>query len=110
MQKITPFLWFDSDAEEAVNLYTSVFKDSKILMTNRYGEAGPGPKGSVMTISFELFGQCFTALNAGPHGLKIVLLSIYHDPILAQLQASGGLAWASSCSTTKDSASSARYL
>ena len=67
MQKITPFLWFDSDAEEAVNLYTSVFKDSKILMTNRYGEAGPGPKGSVMTISFELFGQCFTALNAGPH-------------------------------------------
>ncbi len=67
MQKITPFLWFDNDAEEAVSLYTSVFKDSKILMINRYGEAGPGPKGSVMTISFELFGQRFTALNAGPH-------------------------------------------
>jgi predicted 3-demethylubiquinone-9 3-methyltransferase (glyoxalase superfamily) len=67
MQKITPFLWFDDNAEEAVNLYTSIFKDSKILQTSRYGDAGPGPKGSVMTISFQLFGLTFTALNAGPH-------------------------------------------
>jgi predicted 3-demethylubiquinone-9 3-methyltransferase (glyoxalase superfamily) len=67
MQKITPFLWFDNNAEEAVNLYTSIFKDSKILTTSRYGDAGPGPKGSVMTMSFELHGQNFTALNGGPH-------------------------------------------
>jgi predicted 3-demethylubiquinone-9 3-methyltransferase (glyoxalase superfamily) len=67
MQKITPFLWFDNNAEEAVNLYTSIFKDSKILQTSRYSDAGPGPKGSVMTVSFQLFGQTFTALNAGPH-------------------------------------------
>jgi predicted 3-demethylubiquinone-9 3-methyltransferase (glyoxalase superfamily) len=67
MQKITPFLWFDNNAEEAVNLYTSVFKDSKILQTSRYSDAGPGPKGSVMTVSFQLFGLTFTALNAGPH-------------------------------------------
>lgn len=67
MQKITPFLWFDSDAEEAVNFYTSIFKDSKVLATSRYGDSGPGPKGSVMTISFQLNGQTFTALNGGPH-------------------------------------------
>jgi predicted 3-demethylubiquinone-9 3-methyltransferase (glyoxalase superfamily) len=67
MQKITPFLWFDNNAEEAVNLYTSIFKDSKILQTSRYSDAGPGPKGSVMTVSFQLFGLTFTALNAGPH-------------------------------------------
>lgn len=66
MQKITPFLWFDNNAEEAVALYTSVFKDSKILSTMRYGEAGPGPKGSIMTVSFLLEGQEFTALNGGP--------------------------------------------
>jgi predicted 3-demethylubiquinone-9 3-methyltransferase (glyoxalase superfamily) len=69
MQKITPMLWFDNNAEEAVNLYTTIFKDkdSKILQTSRYGDAGPGPKGSVMTMSFQLFGQAFTALNGGPH-------------------------------------------
>jgi predicted 3-demethylubiquinone-9 3-methyltransferase (glyoxalase superfamily) len=66
MQKLTPFLWFDNNAEEAVNLYMSIFKDGKILQTSRYGEAGPGPKGSVMTISFQLFGQTLTALNGGP--------------------------------------------
>src|SRR4029079_6232315 len=65
-QKITTFLWFDNNAEEAVNFYVSVFKNSKILQTTRYGEAGPGPKGSVMTISFELDGQEFAALNGGP--------------------------------------------
>jgi predicted 3-demethylubiquinone-9 3-methyltransferase (glyoxalase superfamily) len=65
-QKITPFLWFDDNAEEAVNLYTSVFKNSKVLGIQRYGDVGPGPKGQVMTASFELEGIKFTALNAGP--------------------------------------------
>ena len=66
MQKIVPFLWFDGQAEEAVNFYTSVFKDAKILETNRYGEAGPGVKGSVMSLVFEIHGQTFYALNGGP--------------------------------------------
>jgi len=67
MQKITPFLWFDTQAEEAVKFYASVFPNSKILKTARYGEAGPGPKGSVMTVEFELAGQRMIALNGGPH-------------------------------------------
>ena len=67
MQKITPFLWFDTNAEEAVQFYTSIFKDSKILGSSRYGDAGPGPKGTVMTMKFELNGQEFIALNGGPH-------------------------------------------
>ncbi|MGA8646850.1 MAG: VOC family protein, partial [Candidatus Sulfotelmatobacter sp.] len=67
MQKITPFLWFDNDAEEAVNFYTSIFKNSKIGEIRRYGDAGPGPKGAVMTASFQIEGQKFTALNGGPH-------------------------------------------
>ena len=66
MQKIIPFLWFDTQAEEAVNFYTSVFKNSKIGATSRYGEAGPGPVGSVMIMEFEIDGQKFTALNGGP--------------------------------------------
>jgi len=66
-QKITPFLWFDDKAEEAANLYVSIFKDSKILSITRCGEAGPGPKGSVLTVSFQLDGQQFIALNGGPH-------------------------------------------
>jgi len=66
MQKITPFLWFDNNAEEAAQFYTSIFKDSKILNVSRYGDAGPGPKGSVMVVSFQLAGQQFTALNGGP--------------------------------------------
>ena len=66
-QKITPFLWFDTQAEEAVQFYLSVFKDGKITATTRYGEDGPGPKGSVMTIAFELEGQEFVALNGGPN-------------------------------------------
>jgi len=66
MNPITPFLWFDGKAEEAANFYTSVFRNSKILDAMRYGEAGPGPKGSVMSITFELDGQPFIALNGGP--------------------------------------------
>jgi predicted 3-demethylubiquinone-9 3-methyltransferase (glyoxalase superfamily) len=66
MQKISTFLWFDDQAEEAANLYTSLFKNSKITSVNRYSEAGPGKPGSVMTINFELDGREFTALNGGP--------------------------------------------
>ena len=66
MQKITPFLWFDGNAEEAMNLYVSVFKNSKVVSVTRYGEAGPGPKGTVMSATFQLEGQQFYALNGGP--------------------------------------------
>jgi predicted 3-demethylubiquinone-9 3-methyltransferase (glyoxalase superfamily) len=66
MQKITPFLWFDDNAEEAVNFYVSVFKGSQIGAIKRYGDAGPGPKGSVMLINFQIHGQEFIALNGGP--------------------------------------------
>jgi predicted 3-demethylubiquinone-9 3-methyltransferase (glyoxalase superfamily) len=65
-QKIKTFLWFNDNAEEAVNFYVSIFKDSKILNVTRSGEAGPGPKGSVLTINFQLQGQEFIALNGGP--------------------------------------------
>ena len=66
MQKITPFLWFDGQAEEAMSFYTSIFKNSNTGRIRRYGEAGPGPKGSVMSAEFELNGQPFIALNGGP--------------------------------------------
>ncbi len=66
MQRITPFLWFDGKAEEAMNFYTSVFKNSKIVSISRYGEAGPGPTGTVMSGIFQLDGQEFFALNGGP--------------------------------------------
>ena len=66
MQKITPFLWFDHQAEEAANFYISVFSNAKILRTVRYGEEGPGPKGTVMTIEFRIEGQEFVALNGDP--------------------------------------------
>ena len=66
MQKITPFLWFDNQAEEAVNFYLSVFKKSKIVRVSRSGEEGPGVKGTVMTVDFQIEGQEFVALNGGP--------------------------------------------
>lgn len=66
MQKITPFLWFDHQAEEAVDFYVSIFKNSQIDSIARYGQDGPGPEGSVMTIAFQLEGQDFVALNGGP--------------------------------------------
>lgn len=66
MQKITPFLWFDGKAEEAANFYVAIFKNSKIKGITRYGDAGPGPKGSVMTVALELDGQEFVLLNGGP--------------------------------------------
>ncbi len=66
MQKIVPFLWFDGKAEEAMNFYVSIFKNSKVLSVTRYGAAGPGPKGTVMSATFQLEGQQFYALNGGP--------------------------------------------
>jgi predicted 3-demethylubiquinone-9 3-methyltransferase (glyoxalase superfamily) len=66
MQMITPFLWFDNNAEEAAKFYVSIFKNSKIVSVARYGDAGPGPKGTVMTVAFQLEGQEFVALNGGP--------------------------------------------
>jgi predicted 3-demethylubiquinone-9 3-methyltransferase (glyoxalase superfamily) len=66
MKKITPCLWFDTQAEEAANYYVSVFKNSRITGITRYGEAGPGVSGTVLTVTFELDGQEFTALNGGP--------------------------------------------
>ena len=66
MQKITPFLWFDGKAEEAMRFYVSIFKNSKAGSITRYGDAGPGPKGTVMIVTFQLDGQEFIALNGGP--------------------------------------------
>ena len=79
MQKITPFLWFDGKAEEAANFYTSIFKNSKILNTARYGDAGPEPKGTVMTVTFQLEGQNFMALNGGPHYTFSPAISFFVD-------------------------------
>lgn len=79
MQKITPFLWFDGKAEEAASFYTSIFKNSKILNTARYGEAGPGPKGTVMTVAFQLEGQKFMALNGGPQFTFSPAISFFVD-------------------------------
>jgi len=67
MQKITPCLWFDTEGEEAANLYTSVIPNSRITNVSRYGAAGPRPEGTVMTVEFELDGQTFVALNGGPN-------------------------------------------
>jgi len=79
VQKITPFLWFDKQAEEAVNFYVSLFKNSKINSVKRYGDAGPGPKGSVMIVTFQLEGQDFIALNGGPTFKFTPALSLYVD-------------------------------
>jgi predicted 3-demethylubiquinone-9 3-methyltransferase (glyoxalase superfamily) len=67
MPKISPFLWFDNQAEEAANFYVSIFDNSKMGAISRYGDAGPGPNGSAMTVTFEVEGMRFTALNGGPH-------------------------------------------
>lgn len=79
MQKITPFLWFDNQAEEAMNFYVSVFKNSRVLDVTRYGDSGPGPAGSVMTARFQLEGQEFTALNGGPEFKFTEAISFYVD-------------------------------
>ena len=77
MQKITPFLWFDGKAEEAMNFYVSIFKNSKVVSVTRYGEAGPGPKGTVMSATFQLEGQEFYALNGGPQFTFTPAISLF---------------------------------
>lgn len=79
MSKIKPCLWFDNQAEEAANFYVSIFPDSKIAELSRYGEAGPGPAGSVMVVNFELSGQEFMALNGGPAFKFSEAISMYVD-------------------------------
>jgi predicted 3-demethylubiquinone-9 3-methyltransferase (glyoxalase superfamily) len=79
MQKITPFLWFDGKAEEAMNFYVSIFKNSKVGNITRYGEAGPGPKGTVMIATFQLEGQDFIALNGGPQYTFTPAISLFVD-------------------------------
>ena len=77
MQKIVPFLWFDGKAEEAMNFYVSVFKNSRVVSVTRYGEAGPGPKGTVMSATFQLEGQDFYALNGGPQFTFTPAISLF---------------------------------
>jgi predicted 3-demethylubiquinone-9 3-methyltransferase (glyoxalase superfamily) len=77
MQKIVPFLWFDNQAEEAAEFYVSLFKNSKIGAVSRYGEAGPGPRGTAMSVSFQLNGQDFYALNGGPVFKFTEAISLY---------------------------------
>jgi predicted 3-demethylubiquinone-9 3-methyltransferase (glyoxalase superfamily) len=79
MQKITPFLWFNDNAEEAMNFYTSVFKNSKVKSVSRYGDAGPGPKGTVMSGTFQIEGQDFMVLNGGPAFTFTPAISFYVD-------------------------------
>ena len=77
MKKITPYLWFNNEAEEAAALYTSLFKGSRIVSVQRYGDAGPGPKGTAMVVVFELLGQEFIALNGGPEYKFTEAFSLY---------------------------------
>jgi predicted 3-demethylubiquinone-9 3-methyltransferase (glyoxalase superfamily) len=79
MQKITPFLWFDGKGEEAMNFYVSIFKNSKVGSITRYGDAGPGPKGTVMIATFQLEGQDFIALNGGPQYTFTPAISLFVD-------------------------------
>ena len=77
MQKITPFLWSNGQAEEAMNFYISIFKNSKAINVSRYGEGGPGQKGSVMSATFQLEGQIFMALNGGPQFTFTPAISLF---------------------------------
>ncbi len=77
MQKITPFLWFDNQAEEAANFYVSIFNNSRIGHVTRYGEGSPGSKGTAMSVTFELDGQKFYALNGGPHYTFTPAISLF---------------------------------
>ena len=100
MQKITPFLWFDNQAEEAANFYVSVFKDSRVNAVIRHGDAGPGPKGTVLLVTFTLEGQPFYALNGGPQFPFTEAISLYVncetqkevDTLWEKLTADGGAA------------------
>src|SRR5216110_1752309 len=77
MQKITAFLWFNGQAEEAMHFYVSIFKNSKVISVSRYGDAGPGPKGTVMSATFQLEGQTFYALNGGPQFTFTPAISLF---------------------------------
>ncbi|WP_113702889.1 VOC family protein [Nonomuraea lactucae] len=79
MQKITTYLWFNDQAEEAAEFYTSLFDDSRIISVQRYGDAGPGPAGQAMMVTFELAGQRFLALNGGPQFTFTEAISLYVD-------------------------------
>jgi len=108
MNRITPCLWFDNNAEEAVNFYCSVFKNSKVLNMSRYPEVGPGKPGSVLTASFEIDGQPLTALNGGPQFTFTEAISLMVmcdtqqeiDDYWAKLTANGGKE--SQCGWLKD--------
>jgi predicted 3-demethylubiquinone-9 3-methyltransferase (glyoxalase superfamily) len=97
-QKITTYLWFNGNAEEAVEFYTSIFRDSRVTRIARWGEGGPGPKGSVMNIAFELAGQGFIALNGGPQFAFTPAISLFVscesqaevDDLWTKLLAGGG--------------------
>lgn len=107
-QKITPYLWFDDNAEEAMNFYVSIFENSKILDVKRYGDAGPGPKGNVMLGVFQLEGQPFIALNGGPQFKFTEAISLFVscegqeevDELWQKLTADGGAP--SQCGWLKD--------
>ena len=107
-QKIKTFLWFDANAEEAANFYVSIFKNSKISSVARYGDAGPGPKGSAMTVNFQLEGQEFVGLNGGPHFKFTEAISLLVDcdsqrevdELWSKLTAGGGAE--SQCGWLKD--------
>ncbi len=107
-QKITTFLWYDSQAEEAANFYVSLFEDSKILHVSRYSEGGPGPAGSAMVVGFQLAGIRYQALNGGPHFkfTEAISLSVSCDSqaeidrLWAALTADGGSP--SQCGWLKD--------
>jgi len=107
-QRITTFLWFDNNAEEAMNFYVSIFKNSKILGVTRYGDAGPGPKGTVMAGTFQLEGQQFMVLNGGPHFKFTEAISLFVncdtqeevDDLWNKLTAGGGAP--SQCGWLKD--------
>src|SRR5512143_1580133 len=90
MQKITPFLWFDGQAEEAMNFYTSIFKNSKVIGVSRYGDGAPMPKGTVMTATFQVEGIEFTALNGGPEFHFTPAVSFY---VACQTQAEVDELW-----------------
>ncbi len=107
-QKIKTFLWFDANAEEAANFYVSIFKDAKVLSVARYGDAGPGPRGSAITVNFQIEGQEFVALNGGPHWKFTEAISLLVDcdsqrevdELWSKLTAGGGAE--SQCGWLKD--------
>ena len=99
MHKITPFLWFNDQAEEAANFYTSIFKNSKIGSISRTGKAGPGPEGAVMFVTFQIEGQEFMALNGGPHFTFTPAISLF---VNCETQAEVDELWEKLCEGGKE--------